>query len=210
MLNVLPEDFQVRSYVDIGCGTCQITDQISQILRVERTVAADIVPFTKIRGILRGCQSKIHYVQIDQKQPRVNVKSQTVDLVTCYMSIHHFQDQAAMLSEIKRVIKPGGYLFIREHDADMSNTELIDYLNKIHQEFKDHSFGEAINFLSRSALKSTLEEKFNFKHISDSDYSDHNFNRQAVYHSLFQAPTDIETENWRKTLFSSSRMAEEL
>ena len=74
----------------------------------------------------------MHYVQINQVNPRVNVRSETVDLVTCFMSIHHFKDQTAMFAEIARILKPDGYLFVREHDADQADTEFVDFLTKMH------------------------------------------------------------------------------
>ena len=114
---MLPKDFKVESYVDIGCGNCQITDQISQALSASRTVAADIAPYERAKYTLRSCKTKMHYVQIDQQRSKVNVRTSSVDLVTCYMSIHHFEAQAAMFAEIKRILKPDGFLFVREHDA---------------------------------------------------------------------------------------------
>lgn len=39
------------------------------------------------------------------------------DLALCIFSMHHFTDLSGMLKEIKRVLKPGGLLFAKEHDC---------------------------------------------------------------------------------------------
>merc|ERR1711964_731458 len=39
------------------------------------------------------------------------------DIVTCLQVLHHVRDRGKMLDEILRILKPGGVLILREHDA---------------------------------------------------------------------------------------------
>jgi ubiquinone/menaquinone biosynthesis C-methylase UbiE len=41
----------------------------------------------------------------------------SMDLIVAMMSLHHIEKLKSMLNEIKRVLKPGGYFFIREHNV---------------------------------------------------------------------------------------------
>ena len=42
------------------------------------------------------------------------------DLVTCYMSLHHFSNKELplILREVRRILRPNGYLFIRDIDGE--------------------------------------------------------------------------------------------
>ena len=50
--------------------------------------------------------------------------ARSLDLVTCYTSLHHFaRDKLpTLLREIRRVLRPGGYLFVRELDFTPNST----------------------------------------------------------------------------------------
>ena len=69
--------------------------------------------------------SKVEYLEIETFKCLIGLPDCSVDLVTCIMSMHHFRDFNQMLKEISRVLKPGGYLFIREHDVDIQDFKLI-------------------------------------------------------------------------------------
>lgn len=60
-----------------------------------------------------------------------DVKTGTADIIFCMVSLHHMNDKTLKntLSEINRVLKPGGYLLIKEHDA---NTESLPYIEWEH------------------------------------------------------------------------------
>lgn len=51
---------------------------------------------------------------------KIDFPANSLDLVTCYMSLHHFSrnELPLVLREINRVLKHSGYLFIREIDRD--------------------------------------------------------------------------------------------
>jgi ubiquinone/menaquinone biosynthesis C-methylase UbiE len=55
-----------------------------------------------------------------------------VDLITCLMTLHHVPHSHPMVSELARVLKPGGYLIVREHDCDREDLLKTKYLHLIH------------------------------------------------------------------------------
>ena len=73
-------------------------------------------------------ESRLAYVEIDTHKCLIGLPDKSVQLVTCIMSMHHFRDFAQMLSEIKRVLRPGGYLFVREHDVPANRPKLAQTL----------------------------------------------------------------------------------
>lgn len=45
-------------------------------------------------------------------------ENDSFEMISCIMSIHHFEYKNEMLTEIQRVLKPNGILIIREHEHD--------------------------------------------------------------------------------------------
>ena len=93
---------------------------------------------------------------IDTFKCQIALPEQSVQLVTCIMSMHHFRDFPKMTSEIQRVLRPNGYLFIREHDVPADNPKLAQHLVEMHKKFKDHRPDEPIFFWSRRDLRIEL------------------------------------------------------
>ena len=90
-------------------------------------------PYSMAAAVERGCVDVIgKFAAIDYTQctfPAVPTGS--VDLVTMNQGLHHLpQDRlATFLSEVVRVLRPGGVFITREHDA---NPELIPMLDMAH------------------------------------------------------------------------------
>jgi ubiquinone/menaquinone biosynthesis C-methylase UbiE len=55
-----------------------------------------------------------------------------VDLVTCFTTLHHVPDSEAMLRELARILRPNGYLLVREHDVGDRRSQRAKYLNVLH------------------------------------------------------------------------------
>ena len=57
---------------------------------------------------------------------------QSVNLITCLVTLHHIPKVDHMLKELARIIQPNGYLIIREHDCKLERSILTKYLHFIH------------------------------------------------------------------------------
>jgi ubiquinone/menaquinone biosynthesis C-methylase UbiE len=103
-LHKLRADFGGR-LLDVGCGTGFIID-----------LAADL--FEDVRGI------DVTPAMLARVQPRPNVQvysadaaqlpfgADRFDVVSAYSFFHHLQDLDAVLSEVHRVLRPGGCLYV--------------------------------------------------------------------------------------------------
>ncbi len=84
------------------------------------------------------------------KDNKIDLPSASIELLTAFMVIHHFNDYEAMMNEICRVLKPGGYLFIREHNVSKKNNKLREYLIEIHKQWPNRDENEVYNFSERN------------------------------------------------------------
>ena len=62
----------------------------------------------------------------------VILDDQSVNLITCLVTLHHITNINNILKELARIIQPNGYLLIREHDCKLERSILTKYLHFIH------------------------------------------------------------------------------
>jgi 2-polyprenyl-3-methyl-5-hydroxy-6-metoxy-1,4-benzoquinol methylase len=68
-----------------------------------------------------------------------------VDLITCFVTLHHVPQLDMMLAEIIRILRPGGYLILREHDCKTARSLKAKYLNFVHAFMMIAGVGEFSN-----------------------------------------------------------------
>jgi ubiquinone/menaquinone biosynthesis C-methylase UbiE len=97
--------------LDVGAGTCVFAPYIlSKIGGNGRLVAADLAEEMLKRARTKGFNGNIEYLHADVTS--VPLPDEVFDAVVCYSSFPHFQDKPRALSELNRVLKKGGKLFI--------------------------------------------------------------------------------------------------
>ena len=171
---------KIGSFLDLGCGNAEITFDIAQTLHIPHVYGADVYPRNDYKQ--PNSESNIIYKQVIDNS--IDLPDNSIDLVTCFMTIHHFENFDKMMSEICRILKPNGWFFFREHDVHHLNMDLKQFLDEKHLEYPDHP-GGTINYWERCQLRNELEDKYNFKHYGDSDYPKNVKNVQAIYHSVY-------------------------
>lgn len=182
LLKTLPlQSCKITEILDVGCGNAEITQEIGSTYQVQTIYGADVYSSTDFK--VTENNNKVKYHQIVNNQ--INLPDASVSLITCFMSMHHFEDFPAMMKEIQRVLRPGGWLFIREHDVASNNQVLKKDLDKRHLEYPDHPGGN-INYWDRKALLEELANTYQLKYCDSSEYPAHVRNPQAIYHSLFK------------------------
>ncbi len=107
----------VQTYLDYGCGDGSITQYIGEMCGA-KTYGVDII----------NCSNK----NVNQVET-IQIDDSSIDLVTAFVSLHHVEDSLlpSVLSEIYRILQPGGMLIIREHDFDGTDS-MFAYLQLIH------------------------------------------------------------------------------
>lgn len=116
----------ITKYLDIGCFNGEKTIEIGKKLNLkpENIHGIDVKSFAGV-DIIALDNFKFHTYEKDYHLP---FEDNTFDFITLIQVLHHIKEQEQILNEIKRVLKPRGLLFIREHDK---NDELDDKLIKL-------------------------------------------------------------------------------
>lgn len=98
--------------LDIGCGTGTFA---RRVLKEHRSAEVWGVDFS--RKMIRAgvhhsedCDSRIRFVQADSEA--LPMADDSFDVVTCSNSFHHYPNQSAAVTEMHRVLRPGGRLLI--------------------------------------------------------------------------------------------------
>ena len=116
------------TYLDIGCSEGKITEAVAEALNLSpsQAYACDIM----------DNKHNERHLYTFQKNTITTLPYQdnAFELMTMFMSAHHFSDVHAMFDEAKRVGRPGAYLIMREHcDSDPANLPMNSaYYNIFH------------------------------------------------------------------------------
>jgi ubiquinone/menaquinone biosynthesis C-methylase UbiE len=94
--------------LDVGCADGSTLHALKSHYKLdtENVIGVDILDIVP--------DGFVFYKVKDDKLP---LEDASVDLVTMLMVAHHLTEPNTMLQEIRRVLKPGGSLVIREHDV---------------------------------------------------------------------------------------------
>lgn len=115
----------VRKYLDFGCGKGLITRSISARLDHPETHCVEVTKYPEHSNL----GNSVAFTYTDSKLP---FPDNTFDLITAFMSLHHVKDLKTVLEEIRRTLRPGGVLFIKEHDCwSAGDAMLIDIEHQI-------------------------------------------------------------------------------
>ena len=128
-LNRLAERLNIEPgsiVLDVGTGTGVFVPYLlGRIGKNGRLVALDFAEEMLKKARAKGFDGNIEYLQVDVTS--VPLPEDVFDVVVCYSSFPHFQDKPRALSEINRVLKKGGKLFI-------CHTSSRDIINQIHRQ----------------------------------------------------------------------------
>lgn len=111
------EEISVPAVLDVCCGTGAVTSAFA-----ERYSEALIVGLDFSRGMLLKARTKptgqrVRYTEGDAA--RLPFRDESFDVVTCSHALYELKGPARQraLSEMKRVVRPGGVVLIMEHEV---------------------------------------------------------------------------------------------
>jgi 2-polyprenyl-3-methyl-5-hydroxy-6-metoxy-1,4-benzoquinol methylase len=121
-----------KSYLDIGCGKCDLTGYIGKALHIpaSNVYGADIKEEFEVNWSNNRKNNKmITFEYIENGIPFGNKK---FDIISCFMVLHHVHDVETLLNDIYNRLSAGGLFFIREHNCikpdDMVCADLVHSL----------------------------------------------------------------------------------
>jgi len=177
--------FKIKSYLDIGCGDCKLTVKLGKLLRL---------PISKIHGA--DIKEWSEYTQERRKSLPINItlfekgkplpfKSQLFSLISVLMVLHHVENLSLMLTEIYRILEPGGYVLVREHDALTNADYILCDIEHMLYEVVKYNHDDAINTYTAKYYGlmewTYIFEKYGFK------YERSGYQSNSIYHEI--APT---------------------
>lgn len=122
--------FVVRKYLDIGCSDGLLTVKIGKLLKLkqDQIYGIDIPEFASepIKPT-KGFQ----FTQYSANDVKLPFADNTFDLITMLQVLHHVKNPYDMLMEIKRILKPNGILFLREHDRNSKEMDMLIHLQHL-------------------------------------------------------------------------------
>lgn len=135
-----------ENYLDIGCGDGRITKYFGDYIGAKNIHGVDVSD-SKLTNIN---YTKVQVLQKDSKVKKwLPFPDNTFNIITAFMSLHHIGDLKLAAAEIERIMKPGAYLLIKEHDCwNAFDAMLIDIQHKINSQCYEHkplieSYGDA-------------------------------------------------------------------
>jgi ubiquinone/menaquinone biosynthesis C-methylase UbiE len=105
----------ITSVADVGCGTGRFAEPLQSRFQA-RVIGIDPSREMLKRAIQKSAGERVQYV-IGQGED-IPLRGDSMDLVFMSMVFHHFSDVSRVLGECRRVLRPGGFVFLRAGTAD--------------------------------------------------------------------------------------------
>lgn len=112
---LIPERHQNYEVVlDVGCGYGRSMKKLHQRFSPEKLIAADIDPEMIVATEAQAKKDGIEITSLLGSSSNIDLPDNSVDLLFCHQTFHHFIDQKKTMSEFYRVLKPGGIMLFAE------------------------------------------------------------------------------------------------
>ncbi|WP_152050477.1 class I SAM-dependent methyltransferase [Tautonia marina] len=98
--------------LDAGCGTGQFGEKILEALPNAQVFGMDLVAEMLQGGARRWASHQDALMPVQGDSEHLPFASGSFDVVTCANSFHHYPDQQRAVTEMHRVLKPGGRLML--------------------------------------------------------------------------------------------------
>lgn len=127
-----------KNILDIGCGQGSAFKLIEQTWQPNTITGIDIDPrvINKAQKASLECRTPIRVEH--QNGANTSFKNNEFDLILCHQVLHHSSDQHAILTEIQRILSPGGKLLIAESCSSFIHSWTVRYLFR-HPQHSQHS-----------------------------------------------------------------------
>ena len=156
------EKIKFKDLLDVGCGTGPMIELLTEEYPDRHYVGMDLTP--KMIEVANAKKLKnAEFITGDSED--MPFEDESFDVLICANSFHHYPDPQKFFREVKRVLRPGGFLVLRDYTSYpfviwlMNHTEM-PLANLIgHGDVKAHTIDEVKEFCKNAGLKINKIEK---------------------------------------------------
>lgn len=102
---------QVEKILDLGCGTGRFSVPLANFY--SRATVVGLEPSIDMLTMARRDHPHPRVSYVNGAGEQILLADASCDLIFMSMVLHHLKDEAAVATELERIVKPAGYLFIR-------------------------------------------------------------------------------------------------
>lgn len=180
------------SYLDYGCGDGAITRAVMKHYNLENesVYGADIMRYPSM---------DMNFVSTENGK-KMDLPDNKIDFVSAFMVLHHLEEkqQKDTLRDIYRVLRPGGWFLIREHNAPRDNGAFERVIDIVHDIY-DYIIDAEIQWKDQNEYYSKYKgykewefmiEDIGFKKskVQKRIYRNVNSNPMETYYRLYMKP----------------------
>lgn len=159
IVSLLPK--KADTLVDLACGNGELLFKAAE--RFEKLIGFDIAQnrITKAQKLIPKTVSKKFVFQKTDLDKGIPLESNTVDAVTCEASLSYFYDVEFILSEIKRILKPGGAFIVQVPNYAFLPRRIALLLGRLPRTSSFPGFGDGggRHYFTYEILKDLLEKE---------------------------------------------------
>lgn len=158
VLNVADSErggIEPEGILDIGCGTGRLLRKAGARWPAARLIGVD--PAENMVDVARRLLSTATF-QVGQAES-LPLPDASVDLVLSTFSFHHWNDQAAGLREIARVLQPGGHFVLADPVLPAGLAKLLRYFSPNNPHFRLNTPATLRALLSQAGLQMQTQQR---------------------------------------------------
>ncbi len=167
LLESLAPERPAGTALDLGCGTGVMLDRLGR--RFPRVLGLDLSQEMLEGFDLSRLRAGLSVALLRGDMGALPLRSGSVDVVVCRSALHHMQDEAAVLAEIARVLRPDGRLVLGEPANDNLLTRAArawvrrrPSYGKIHTIDRAYTRAQLRALLHAAGLRVVREVRFGF------------------------------------------------
>lgn len=150
-------------FLDIGCGTGWAVGKVAERTNYRGSYYGVDLSVKMIERAKEKFRDPEHFTLISASSESIPIESDLFDIIICTNSFHHYLHPGKAMSEIYRLLKSGGRIYILDPLADSWIIKIADRIIKILEpaHVKIYSTAEFKTMMSDAGLKYIGSEKIN-------------------------------------------------